>query len=198
MVDTIRHLIIIMLPNFFHRTVIPWASLVKSLKTFQNYCSPRMRHHFAAFLCCMPKIILLSQGPPCAMPGIIKGRKQQKDEFHTVWITEFVPHLRDFFPNYPSYSFGFFKNLTIITLSTQNITNRSAYFRITDARRKRLIELKKNIHLNQNQYYYLLFRKKFLNNNHPPNDHHIYQSYSIVKDSNADLTVGNWNSKKDP
>ena len=22
--------------------------------------------------------------------------------------------------------------------------------------------------------------------------------YSIVKDSNADLTVGNWNSKKDP
>ena len=23
-------------------------------------------------------------------------------------------------------------------------------------------------------------------------------NYSIVKDSNADLTVGNWNSKKDP
>ena len=24
------------------------------------------------------------------------------------------------------------------------------------------------------------------------------QSYNIVKDSNVDLTVGNWNSKKDP
>ena len=26
----------------------------------------------------------------------------------------------------------------------------------------------------------------------------IRVQYSIVKDSNADLTVGNWNSKKDP
>ena len=26
----------------------------------------------------------------------------------------------------------------------------------------------------------------------------IHQGYSIVKDSNADLTVGNWESKIDP
>ena len=28
--------------------------------------------------------------------------------------------------------------------------------------------------------------------------HNLSDYYSIVKDSNADLTVGNWNSKKDP